>query len=285
MLKIFGPLVFAIILSSCSKNNLPEYISLGDLRILTMIVDTPEINPGTAVNITPVISDLNGGGRSLNYNIYGCVDPGTGVGAAASCAHPDAATVSSGTIPAATSAASTYTGSVASFAIPASVTTSILLGRSAAQQYNGVAYLVFYELSVPGTATSVTAFVRIVVTTALKTTKNTNPVIQSIDMNDNAVGATTALPVGATNFRATSPDGSSETYFVQQKDGSQTSTQEQLITTWFISLGSFDFYRTLGNGENSWSPPASLPVGHGVVILAVTRDGRGGAAFQKVEFN
>ena len=41
----------------CSKNNFPEYIALGDLRILTMIIDQPEVNPGTLVNITPVISD------------------------------------------------------------------------------------------------------------------------------------------------------------------------------------------------------------------------------------
>ena len=278
-------LVCAVFLGSCSKNNLPEYISLGDLRILTMIVDQPEINPGTVVNITPVISDLNGGGRTLNYNIYGCVDPGIGVGAPASCSKPDAATVSSGTVPAATSLTSTYTGSVASFSIPASVTANILLGRNAAQQYNGVAYLVFYELSVPGTATSVTAFVRVIVTSTLKTIKNLNPVITSMDMNDIAVGTNTSLPVGATNFRITAPDSSAENYFVQQKDGSQTAAQEQLVTTWFISLGSFDFYRTIANGENSWAPPASLPVGHGVVILAVTRDGRGGAAFQKVEFN
>ena len=158
-------------------------------------------------------------------------------------------------------------------------------GRSSTQQFNGVAYLVFYSIAVPGGGPSVTSFVRVVVSSTLKAAKNLNPVIASIDMNDSSVGPIISLPVGATNFRESSPSDSAEGYFVMQKDGSVASQNEQLITTWFISSGSFDSFRTVGSDENSWTPPTTLPVGHGVVMLAVTRDGRGGAAFQKVEFN
>ncbi len=58
-----------------------------------------------------------------------------------------------------------------------------------------------------------------------------------------------------------------------------------MLNTWFVSDGEFDYSRTTGITENQWTPPGSKPTGRGMVILVVTRDGRGGSTFQKVEMN
>ena len=161
---------------------------------------------------------------------------------------------------------------------------TIFASRSSADQYNGVAYLVFYSISVPN-GPSINSFLRVIVSSSDKAQKNQNPAIMSVDLNDNPIAGTFPMPASAADFRATFPASSEEAYQVMQHDGSVTTHTEEMITTWFISDGEFDFTRTLGNSENSWSPPAAKPANRGVVLLVVTRDERGGAAFQKIEMN
>ena len=271
----------ALLLSGCSAANFQDYTALGDLRVLTIIVNPPETNPGGTVIFTPVLSDLNGKGRALSFATQACMDPGVGVGVTPACPVPDAGSQQSGTVTPAAGSSQTYTGAVATFTMTMPSATEAFAGRSAADQYNGVNYLVFYSVSVPNGGPSVSSFVRVALST--KSPQNQNPMITSIDLNDVPTTSPFAMPTVTSNFRVTSPASSAETYQVMRPDGTFYTQTEELINTWFLSDGSFDVYRTLGNSENAWSLPSPKPVGRGMVILAVTRDGRGGAAFQKIE--
>jgi len=279
--------LFAVLLAAtagCNQPDFPKYTALGDLRILTIVTSAPEVSPGDAVTFTPVLSDINGQGRSIHYSVSGCIDPGVGVGAAPACPQPDPVSIQSGTVALSPGASLTYTGPVPSFSLTMPDAATIFASRSSADQYNGVAYLVFYSISVSN-GPSVNSFLRVIVSSSDKAQKNKNPTIASVDLNDNPITGTIPMPASAADFRMTSPASSEETYQVMQRDGSLTTHSEEMITTWFVSDGEFDFSRTLGNSENSWSPPAAKPAGRGVVLLVVTRDERGGAAFQKVEMN
>src|SRR3974390_309311 len=85
-------LILVTMTTSCNKNDLPKYQTLGDLRILTVLVDKPEANPGDTVTFTPVLSDLNGNGRPINFEVRACIDPGVTAGADPVCVNPDVQT-------------------------------------------------------------------------------------------------------------------------------------------------------------------------------------------------
>jgi hypothetical protein len=280
--------IFAVILAfaaaGCSRPDFPKYERLGDLRVLTIIADLPEANPGDTVTFTPVLSDLNGQGRTISYSVQACIDPGVSNGVSPACTDPDPASLLTGTVVIPPGASQTYTGPVTSFSLILPNADAMFASRRAADQYNGVAYLVFYSISVPG-GPSVDSFLRVIVSSSDKTQKNQNPVITSVDLNDNPISGLIPIPVVPSNFRLISPPDSAETFEVMQRDGSFVTNTEELINTWFISDGTLDFSRTIGSSENSWTPPASRPANRGMVMLVVTRDGRGGQAFQKVEMN
>jgi hypothetical protein len=272
------------LLAGCGRNNFPKYPALGDLRILTIVADRPEANPGDTVTFTPVLSDLLGNGRAINYSVQACIDPGVGIGAAPACPTPDPASLQTGTVTIAPGASQTYTGAVAGFSLTMPDASVMFAGRSAVDQFNGVAYLVFYSISVPN-GPSVNSFLRVIVSASTKTQKNQNPVMTSLDLNDTPVGSLIPMPASSVNFRVTAPLSSSETYTVMKNDGSVVTQNEELINTWFYTDGEFDFERTIADSENAWNPPAAKPSGRGSIIFVVTRDGRGGAAFQKIEMN
>jgi len=277
-------IILSFAASGCNQPDFPKYETLGDLRILTIIADVPEANPGDTVTFTPVLSDLKGQGRTISYTVQACIDPGVGIGISPACTDPDPASLLTGTVAIAPGAGQTYTGPVPSFSLIMPTADAIFASRRAADQYNGVAYLVFYSISVPG-GPSVDSFLRVIVSSSDKTQKNRNPVITSVDLNDSPISGLAPIPVAPSNFRVTTPPGSAETFEIIQKDGSLTTQTEELINTWFIADGTLDFSRTIGSSENSWTPPKSRPTNRGMVMLVVTRDGRGGAAFQKVELN
>jgi hypothetical protein len=272
-----------VFMSACGANNFTDYNVLNSLRVLTIIVDHPEANPGTTLNLTPILSDAKGAGRTLSYSIEACIDPGIGVGVQATCLKPDPSSFQSGTLTIPTGSTQTYTGAVASFSITLPDAATIFANRSSADQYNGVAYLVFYTLSAAD-GTTVTSFVRLMVSDSTKTQKNQNPVITSIDMNDVPINGVVSTPSQPTNFRVSSPGSSAENYQTESPTGGFNTKTETLVNTWFITDGSTDYQRTYGNAENKWTPPSS-PAGHGIKILVVTRDGRDGATFQSIELN
>ena len=284
IVRVVPALLLAALLGACQSNNFPKYQDLGDLRVLTIIADHPEVNPGDTVTFTPVLSDLGGQGRTIDFSVQGCIDPGVGIGITPVCPSPDPASIETGTIAIPAGTTQTYTGPVTTFSLTMPDEATILGSRSTTDQFNGVAYLVFYTISVPN-GPAVNSFLRVIVSSPTKTQKNQNPVITSVDLNDSPVPGVISMPSSAVNFRVTSPPSSLETYQVMQVDGTMTPQTEELINTWFISDGEFDFSRTIGNSENSWSPPGSRPSNRGSVLIVVTRDGRGGAAFQKIEMD
>jgi hypothetical protein len=278
--------ILCVMTTNCGEDNMPKYQALGDLRILTIVVDKPEADAGEIVTFTPVLSDLNGNGRTINYTVQACIDPGVGVGADPECQYPDPVSMQTGTVTIPAGASLTYTGPIAPFSLTMPDANAIFTGRNDADKYNGVIYLVQYNISITN-GPAINSFLRVFVSDAItKTQKNQNPSIASVDLNDSPIlGSTIPMPTAASNFRVTSSAGSSETYQVMQYDGSFLTRTEEMLNTWFISDGTIEYSRTIGNTGNLWTPPGAKPAGRGIVLLVVTRDGRGGAAFQKIEMN
>ena len=175
-MKIFIVFSVFVLLSSCSNPDLPVYSHLDSLRVIALIANLPEVNPGASVTITPYISDSTGAGRALTYSAVACLDPGIAAGLAATCTGSSSAVVLASSQPVtALLAAQSYTGSVNSLSV--TVPANILNGKIAIDIYNGINFLVAYQLSASdGTTTS--AFRRIKVSQGH--TLNTNPGISDI---------------------------------------------------------------------------------------------------------
>ena len=110
-------------------------------------------------------------------------------------------------------------------------------------------------------------------------TANQNPTISAVLSNSVPYTTLSSGKVFLTpQFGANSP----ETFLVIRGDGSTVQQTEELITTWFISDGAMDTFRTLNTDSVGFVPPTNPPPnGRHTVILAVVRDGRGGEAFFK----
>jgi RNase H-fold protein (predicted Holliday junction resolvase) len=246
----------SIVGAGCSSNGLPEYTKLGGLRVLTLISEPPEVSPGATVAITPLLSDIAGLGRALTYTALACADPGVGYGARASCATSTSKVeLAQGTL---NLAAPNYTGAGTTFNV--TVPNDVLQRYSAQTQAVGIPYLVTYEIGAAD-GSRVQAFKRIIVSPSTKSTKNQNPSTPSI------------LASGVT--LSTLPSQKSE--MTVSLAGTVDAT---LTTTWFLSDGTFQRYRTSGSDSLSYTPPSELPKDHSVVITIVVRDKYGGASYK-----
>ena len=262
-------------LFGCSKDTFPKYIALSGLRVIALQTSTPEISPGTAVTITPYISDINNSGP-WTYSAEGCFDPGITYGANPSCTDSATRTVlaSSASVTAGQlTAANVYTGSVDSLTLSAALTAAILTGRSGVDSYNGVNYLVVYTIS-NSAGESVKSFRRIVVTESTKSTKNSNPSATDILANGATLGALSAS--GEYTLSASYSAASPESYTYKDSNGNLVSATESLSTTWFITDGEMKYYRTSSGDTNTCKTPSSYPSGRKSAVIAVTRDTRGG---------
>jgi hypothetical protein len=284
-------------LTACGTGNLPDYVKLGDLRVLALKADLPEVDPATSPTprVTPVVSDF-AQGRNLSYSATGCIDPGVGYGAKPTCAGVAGATLlASGTNLTLVPNTATHTGEAPAFDVP--IPTDILTGRNPVDQFNGVAYLVVYTLTATnsdGTPTEVVSYKRIIASAALHAPKNSNPVLASVTAGAQDLGsyisALTFPPASSTPVALTPAfgAGSAEAYSLLGTDGTPRALQETLTTTWFISDGSLAFYRTTGTDSDSWAPPSETPkistgAARGVFFVVVTRDGRGGEDYRTFE--
>ncbi len=284
----------AAITSGCSDSNLPDYVRLGGLRILGIKADFPEVNPGATVVVTPLVSDLGNdqadtGGRTLTYSAQGCIDPGVGFGATPTCVgRSDATSLGSGTIPSLDSSSKTFTGTAP--AINVTIPATILSNRTILDQQNGVAYLVMYTLTATatnGTQTQINAFKRILVSAPTRTQKNVNPVLTEVNAGDVPLSSflsALTFPGGSgtqtpTLLKAVLDPNSSENYTLISANGTLSKT-ESLTTTWFLSDGDIQLFRTVGADTNSWSPPNTKPSTRAMLLVVVTRDGRGGETYR-----
>jgi len=102
-----------------------------------------------------------------------------------------------------------------------------------------------------------------------------------MDLNDSPGSGSIPMPAADSNFRVVSPASSSETYQVMQCDGSFLTRTEEMLNTWFVSDGSFDYSKTTGSTENVWGPPGSKPV----LPWSSRETGVEGLHFRKIEMN
>ena len=278
MKKIFVILI-GLSLLSCSNETFPKYVALGDTRILEIIASSPEVNPGASVTLTPYVSDINSSG-TLSFAWQACTDPGISYGAVPTCTGSATATsITTGTV-SGLSSSNSFTGPVGSFIV--SVPSTILALASTQDLFNGVNYLVTYQIS-NASGDTVKSFKRIVVSDSTKSTKNSNPVISQILANGSALGT---LSAGAQVSLAMSASASSaESYTVKNADSSLSSLTETLQTTWFYSDGEVKYYRTTGSDTNTYTAPSAFVSSRNTFIVAVLRDGRGGLAISRVDIH
>ena len=305
-------MLLLLFLSACSSNSLPKYTVVQGLRVLALVSDAPEINfdgasfTPTTVNITPVVSDLYGSGRTLNYNLEWCLDLGIGLGATPTCVgNPTRKILATdqavGTT--ATFLAPNYTGTLGSSAVDFSAATPTSLALisqkfslvGSAAQYNGLALLVVYEIYPSGSpAQKISSFKRIVFSSGTKVTKNINPSGLEIRKDGSEISG---LPSIESTMDAYLPANQAESYSWLNADGSTSIKTENLDTTWFLTGpsdidcskkkecstdGLFLLSRTrLGELNTFYIPQVDVPATRGRVLIAVARDDRGGAMVKR----
>lgn len=273
-------------LVGCGNSDLPDYFLLDRLRVVAVTTSTgaAEFSPGDSVTVSFHITDPKGAGRALTYSVIQCVDPGVNLGATPSCTgNPTATSPVTGTLVPG-SAGTNYYGVLTppAFTIPAAGVVFLDprtgSARTAADQYNGVGYLVLITVSASSTEVT-TAFKRVVVST--KTTKNQNPTFASPELLfAGSTASTYSLTNDAFSMAAQVVAGSAETYAIQNTDGTFTPGTEALTLTWLVSSGKARYSRTDVGVENRFTPENPIPAI--TTFIAVLRDDRGGAAIFSV---
>jgi len=314
-------LVFPLI-AACSSETMPNYSVVQGLRVLGLNLDYPEVNfdgttfstPGatTLVQVTPVVSDLYGAGRSLNYNLYHCVDPGVGLGAVPTCAgNPTRVSVQSAQSVAATAdfLSPNYTGTLSPVTLDLAAGTlgATISGLYSAkyasltsiQKFNGFSILIFFELyPTSDESKKITTFKRLIVSGPMKTVKNANPSTLNFINNGVNLNLTQALPTLESSVDAFVPASDFETYSALDSSGNPTVLTESIETAWFLTGpedikcskkkdctpdGLFTLSRTVPGELNLFHPPeVSLPSGRGRVLIGIAKDNRGGSKVTRI---
>jgi hypothetical protein len=266
----------------CSKDNFPKYNVLQDLRVITLVANAPEVALNTSgtsvVQIQPYVSDVNGSG-GLSYVAKGCWNFAVENGGDPTCeGNATVQTIASGNL-SAPSAASAYTGAADAFNVTIPAANAAVLVRSSAAQFNGIPYLVTYELKASD-GRSVKAFKRILVST--NSVKNSNP--QVGDILKVSGGAYTAFELGhsvdLTFSLGTASTEGAESYSWQTDQGQLRVYTEDLTATWFVTDGTMKYFRTTwGSPINTYQNPDAAPAGNRkAYLILVLRDNRGGVS-------
>jgi hypothetical protein len=300
---------------------MPKYSILQGLRIIALTLDYPEVNfdpttgtftttlPGTVVHVTPTLSDLYGGGRSLSYHLYYCLDPGVGLGATPTCdGNPTKTDVSSASFvaPSGTFTAPNYTGStnLPQFDIDFSLLTpsvkSLYIARfnslTPAQRFNGYSILVFFELYPTGDPTTpISTFKRLIFSDSSKPVKNKNP--GALDFQISGISIS-SLPIQESLVNAYVAPTEFETYSLKNTDGSLQTLTESIETTWFLTGpediacskkkecspdGIFELTRSTPGELNRFTPPTvASPTSRGRILIGVAKDDRGGNTVKRI---
>jgi hypothetical protein len=270
-------------LGSCVDSKLPKYIELSGLRILTLVASTPEVDAGSTVTITPVISDINET-TSITYEAYGCIDPGVALGAKPTCDGNQTKTLlSQGTITSASNSemAQNFTGNAPSFTATIPANAVIFSQRSSIDQYNGVSYLVTYKIT-NSSGQSVDSFKRVIVSIKTASDKNTNPVVNNILSQGSAL-ASNAFPIsGKFTLQMDLGTNAAQTYPFKKADESIENRSEEITTTWFITDGSLKYFRSANQDTNEFTAPDSLPITRKSFLFSVSRDSRGGVTVKRI---
>jgi hypothetical protein len=264
MKKIFL-LLLIFLFSSCGDDKLNKVETLDSFRVLAIQSATPELTQTTGLTVTvrPYISDVKGGGRTLNAVVDGCIDPGTSFGAEVTC---------DGSSSKVSVAYSVNTSSLANLnsgwganTSALSIPDSIFAGKTEREKFNGVPYIVIFNFTVDGVVKKF--FRRILVTN--RTTLNTNPTLSNLLLN----GSTISKPKLNDYLSATT--SGVENYNYVLIDGTVENRNELLTIAWYVSSGELNISKALANESVQYktSPPSSP-----LLIIGVLRDERGGVA-------
>lgn len=267
---------------SCSPDNLPDFNKIESPRVIALMADKPEANPGDTITITPVISDL-AAVSGVQDSIQVCIDLGISFGASPTCeGNPTKIVVQNHRVLTLPGVGENWTGSADSFSFSLPINAIIFNRRSAQDQFNGVDYLIEYTLH-SAIGTDVTAIKRISVSEATKTNKNLNPTFSDIFSDGVSM---LNLPVGLLVHLSNNLNlSSAENYAIKDAQGGLKNYTEELTVTWFITDGKTKYYRSLVGGLNEYTGPGAAPVGRSAYILAVARDNRGGVFVVKRKLN
>jgi hypothetical protein len=281
-MKSWISLVAVLCFSGCGESGLPKSWKLDRLRVLALVANTPEVNPGATVTITPWVSDVQGVGRSLTYTAESCIDPGVSFGAEPTCQGNPSRVEIVKDAPITTLTAPSYTGAADTFSVVVPLSPIIFAGRNEVDQWNGVPYLVLYSLRT-AEGVVIRSFRRILVSTPTKPTKNQNPQIQNQTTNDVVLTAGALVPGQATSLRVTLGAVGAETFVARRTDGSSVQSVEDLTVAWYSPEGSLK--RTnVAQADPVEYTPTTLPELSYTLIVSVLRDGRGGSAVVVTQF-
>ncbi|MBC7752664.1 MAG: hypothetical protein H7Z71_00395 [Moraxellaceae bacterium] len=267
---------------SCSPDNLPDFNKIESPRVIALMADKPEANPGDTITITPVISDL-AAVSGVQDSIQVCIDLGISFGASPTCeGNPTKIVVQNHRVLTLPGVGENWTGSADSFSFSLPINAIIFNRRSAQDQFNGVDYLIEYTLH-STIGTDVTAIKRISVSESTKSNKNLNPTFSDIFSDGVSM---LNLPVGLLVHLSNNLNlSSAENYAIKDAQGGLKNYTEELTVTWFITDGKTKYYRSLVGGLNEYTGPGAAPVGRSAYILAVARDNRGGVFVVKRKLN
>ena len=270
-------LYLLLVLAACNVANFETFSQLGDLRIMAIVADTPEVDGNRTddvqVMLTPYISDIDAAGRKFVVTVVTCLDPGLSQGAMPRCAKPQiVAYPNANTFDTRRLAEDNYTGAMDAVTVTIANPKRQITARSEQQKYNGINYLVIFNL-VSG-STNLTAVKAITITT--RQMLNSNPEIDTLSL-DHALATTTRTPTALDiSFTTT---GKQERYQEMAADGSVSSQSEAYFITWFYSTGKVKPSRVLLDQSASYTASADSDT-----LVAVVKDRRGGSDVRIMQF-
>lgn len=262
-MKFILLLVSFLTLLSCGNDDFRKVEALNSFRVLGIYTADPEVSAAGPVNVQVIVSDVNGGGRTITGTWESCIDPGVALGAEVKCDHDPARdsgaySVNTGTL----LEMNTGLGPAQAINVPA----GILTGRSFRDRLNGVGYLVIFRFEVDGQV--VEAFRRInVVDTALRAL-NTEPTGSALFLNG---GAFTNPP--EKNARVSITTSAPESYLYRTAGGETETRSENYQVAWYVTQGEFDKPKSdIGDTVKFQGNTPTRPF----LLLAIVRDERGG---------
>ncbi len=280
MKKILVSVLSLVLFTSCADDTLPKYYDLGGFRILGIHVNTPDVNETSlpsVVTLTPILSDLDSGGRAITVTVVSCIDPGVSFGAKPSCDGVSGATsptqynaVIGAQGPGSSIFGSpSYTGTLdVGGAITVTVPAGVLTGRSDIEKFNGVGYLI--TLTFQAGSETIRAYKRITVFSGSGRVANTNPDISSLGL--------TTLPTVETSILPTLSLGTT-TYQLMNQSGVVTNIDKKYFISYFVTDGTLKKSRTDVGEAALWTPPVTAPSGRPATVVGVIYDSIGGMDF------
>lgn len=269
-MKLF---IFFLLFSicSCSEPDFKKFYELGDLRIIGIEADIPEVDGNSTsdidVTLTPYISDFTAAGRTFTVTVISCLDPGFTRGAEPQCQTSTIETYPNGnTFNTSSLSTSNYTGAMDPITITIANPSNLISSFSNQQKFNGVNYLVAFSLT--SGSTSLTAVKAIPIST--RPTLNSNPEIENI-LLDSGVLTTSPLVKGSLSMTYTT-NGGEEVYNEMLSDGSLIQQTESFLITWFYTKGKVVPGRIIDGQTSKFNPDSSAAT----TLVGVLRDRRGG---------